>query len=149
MPIFKNILYPVDPRELSATSLSRALEIAQDFGAALHFLYVHTWVPVPYPDEALMLGSPMGEGVPIVGPVLSEFVAELHKIYPKLADYSCFYSVENGILADAVGSYVQEHRIDLVLTEHRHHSGILHWFFRSGDEEILEKVEVPVLVLPA
>lgn len=148
MPAFKTILFPVDHREIEEFSLRRAVEIAEDFGAQLHLLYVHSWLPVPYPDEAMMLGTPMGTGVPVVGPDVVDFVDALRDKYPKLKDKDCFYAVESGILAEVVGRYVVDHSIDLVLTEHRHQAGLLHWFFRSADEEILGVCNVPVLVLP-
>lgn len=148
MPAFKTLLYPVDHRDVDEYSLRRAVEIAEDFGAELHLLYVHSWLPVPYPDEAMMLGTPMGPGVPVVGPDVVEFVEALRSKYPKLRDKNCTYAVENGILAEVVARYVSDHDVDLVLTEHRHQAGILHWFFRSADEEILAVSPVPVLVLP-
>ena len=58
------------------------------------------------------------------------------------------YAVSRGDLGKRTLEYCDEHDIDLIVTLHRHHSRLFYHLLDTRDENILDTVNVPVLVLP-
>jgi nucleotide-binding universal stress UspA family protein len=146
MATYKRILVPVDLHDLESFPLERAVDHAVAFGAELVFAHAHVWTPISYPDDSLALVNPIGEQS-LSMPDEDQFESRLKDVVP-LRGVPYRVVVRTGVLASVVADLVRELNCDLVITAHRHDRGLLHWFVRSGDEDILDCVEVPVLVLP-
>jgi nucleotide-binding universal stress UspA family protein len=151
--MFQRILFPVDISDLKAESLQRACEIAKSFGGKLFFLHVQPYPPIPMQDNgALMSSVTLTEDYLMATsdehPSPQILLDAVFGTYQPIKNFDCEYAIERGELAETVAEYAKAQKIDLVITEHRHVHGIFHWLFRSSDETILGKVDVPVLVLP-
>ncbi len=59
-----------------------------------------------------------------------------------------FVTTRGSNIGALVKEFCEEHQIDMIATGHKHHSRIYESLFDSQDEEIIDTVEVPVLVIP-
>lgn len=131
---FKKVLYPVDLDMANESTLSEALSIAKQFGAEIHFLYINSeqaGYRIPYEHEdQLALG--------------------VKKYAPKdlLEQVKVSYAVSRGDLGGEVKKYVRSHSIDFIITGHHHHSKLYSSLFDTGDVNIIDAVNIPVLVIP-
>ena len=58
------------------------------------------------------------------------------------------FNVAQGDVSSCVKKFCDEHRIDMIATGHKHHARLYGHFFDTGDQEIIDAVEIPVLVIP-
>jgi len=58
------------------------------------------------------------------------------------------FATTKGGLEGRVKAYCNEHKIDMIVTGHKHHSRFYGSIFDTSDEEIIDAVEIPVLVIP-
>lgn len=58
------------------------------------------------------------------------------------------FVIAKGDVSSCVKNVCDEKQIDMIATGHRHHSRLYGHLFDTSDEEIIDAVEVPVLVIP-
>jgi nucleotide-binding universal stress UspA family protein len=131
---FKNILYPINLDSKKIHNIELAIEMSLDNKATLHFLYVNDEAagyrhPTLFEDSgALRIKSDVDPGL--------------------LEKASVVYASAKGELADEVREYCRKNAIDLVITSHKHHGKLYSSLFDTRDENILDSVKIPVLLLP-
>ncbi len=131
---FKNILYPIDLDSKNVSSVVKALEFAQIFKSKIHILYVNDLQagyrhPNDYEDAVALR---VKEVVP----------AQL------LENQKIIYAVSKGALDQEIANYCEKNTIDLIISEHKHRSRLYSMFFDSPDENIIDAINLPVLIIP-
>ena len=127
------ILLPVDLDENGLDALAFAIDFAKQFGSAMHLLFVNT-PQAGYRHPSLSVDD------------LKERVAT-HASAGALDGVSVEYAVSRGDLGNQTHRYCEEHGIDLLITTHARHTRLYFSLLDTRDEEIIEAVDVPVLVL--
>jgi Universal stress protein UspA and related nucleotide-binding proteins len=131
---FKNILYPIDLDTDNISSLMKALEFAKMFKSQIHILYVNDMQagyrhPTDHEDEVALR----------VKEVVPPELLENQKI---------IYAVSKGSLDKEIVKYCGNNNIDLIITGHKHRNKLYSNLFDSPDENIIDAIKLPVLVIP-
>ncbi len=129
-----NILYPLDLDSKDFSNVNTAIEFTKSYNAVLHFLFVN--------DETAGYRHPTDYEDAVALKLKQEVPAEL------LDSVKIIYAVSRGILEDEVKDYCSANSIDLIITSHRQHSRLYTSLFDTPDENILDSVKIPVLILP-
>ena len=131
---FKNILYPIDLDSKNIFSVVEALEIAQIFKSKIHILYVN--------DVQAGYRHPTDHEDAVALRVKEVVPAEL------LENQKIIYSVSKGALDKEIVRYCEKNNIDLIITGHKHRNKLYSLFFDSPDENIIDAINLPVLIIP-
>lgn len=131
---FSNILYPLNLDSKNIDNAATVLEFAQTFKSVVHFLFVN--------DEAAGYRHPADFQDAVALKIKETVPAEL------LVNSKIIYAVSKGDIGDEVKEYSQANAIDLIITSHTHHSSIYSSIFDTPDEDIIDTVNIPVLILP-
>jgi nucleotide-binding universal stress UspA family protein len=134
MITFKNILYPIDLDSKNISSLIKALEFGQKFSAQIHILYIN--------DSQAGYRHPTDHEDAVALKVEEIAPAEL------LERAKITYAVSKGDLASEISKYSKNNNIDLIITGHKHRNKLYCVLFDSPDEDIIEAINIPVLVIP-
>ena len=131
---FKNILYPIDLDSKNVSSVVKALEFAQMLNCPIHILYVNDMQagyrhPTDHEDAVALR----------VKEVVSAELLENKKI---------IYAVSKGALDKEIVKYCARNNIDLIITGHKHRNKLYSLFFDSPDENIIDAINLPVLIIP-
>jgi nucleotide-binding universal stress UspA family protein len=131
---FKNILYPIDLDSKNISSVVKALEFAQMFKSKIHILYVNDMQagyrhPTDHEDEVALR----------VKEVVPPGLLENQKI---------IYAVSKGSLDREIVKYCEKNNIDLIIAGHKHRNKLYSLLFDSPDENIIDAINLPVLVIP-
>ncbi len=131
---FKNILYPIDLDSENISSAVKALEFAEMFKSKIHILYVNDMQagyrhPADHEDEVALR----------VKEVVPPELLENQKI---------IYAVSKGPLDKEIVKYCEKNNIDLIITGHKHRNKLYSNLFDSADENIIDAIKLPVLVIP-
>jgi nucleotide-binding universal stress UspA family protein len=129
----RTILLPVDLDENGLDALPYAVDFAKQFGASLHLLYVNT------PQAGYRHASVLQEDL--------EARIRAHASAASMQDMQVECVVSRGDLGEETRRYCAEHAVDLLITTHERHGRFYSSFLDTRDEEIIESVDVPVLVL--
>jgi nucleotide-binding universal stress UspA family protein len=151
--MFKKILFPVDIQEINPDSIGKVIDIAKSFSAKIIFMHVQPYPTLPMQDDGTMMTSIAVTDEyldAISGADISpdRLVSAIELAFPQVKTCNCEFRMLRGLLAETVAEVTIKDSVELVVTEHRHVHGAYHWLFRSNDENILQRVNVPVLVLP-
>lgn len=129
-----NILYPINLDSKNHTNVITAIEISIKNHAAIHFLYVNE------PAAGYRTPTDFQEAVALK---IKEVVpAELIE----KADIK--YAVSKGDLGDQIREYCKNNPVDLIITSHKQRSRIYTSLLDTPDEDIIDTVNVPILLLP-
>ena len=130
----KNILYPINLDSKNITTVVDALEFANMFGSKLHILYVND------PAAGYLYPADHEDAVSL----------RVQEIAPQnlLESVKIRYAASKGQLAAEVVKYCSENSIDLIIIDHKHRNKMYSMLFDSPDENIIDAIRVPVLVLP-
>ncbi len=131
---FTNILYPINLDSKNQNNLSNALEFAIANKSRIHILYVN--------DEAAGYRHPADHEDAVALKVRQNVSAET------LDRAQVVYAVSKGDLGGKIKDYCKSNAIDLIIVSHRHHGKFYSSFFDTPDENIIDSVNVPVLILP-
>ena len=131
---FKNILYPIDLDSKNVSSVMKALEFAQTFKSPIHILYVN--------DMQAGYRHPTDHEDAVALRVKEIVPAEL------LENQKIIYASSKGALDKEIVKYCEKNNIDLIITGHKHRSKLYSLFFDSPDENIIEAINLPVLIIP-
>ncbi len=134
MMTFKNVLYPIDLNSQNVSSLIKALEFRQIFDAPIHILYIN--------DSQAGYRHPTDHEDAVALRVREIAPAEL------LENAKIVYAVSKGDLASEIAKYSEKNNIDLIITGHKHKNKLYFALFDSSDEDIIETINLPILVIP-
>ncbi|MCA8985625.1 MAG: universal stress protein [Planctomycetaceae bacterium] len=148
MAEIKRILLATDFSECSNHAREFACQIASQFKAELHLLYVIHDMAVEVPDFGMGLAFPgYLENVTGVKRELSmkaheKLEAELSE--PWVEQLQVVHSVRFGIPATKIVEYAQEHEIDLIVIGTHGRVGIPHVLLGSVAERVIKHAPCPV-----
>jgi nucleotide-binding universal stress UspA family protein len=131
---FKNILYPIDLDSKNVSSVVKALEFAQTLKSSIHILYVN--------DMQAGYRHPTDHEDAVALRVKEIVPAEL------LENQKIIYASSKGALDKEIVKYCEENNIDLIITGHKHRNKLYSLFFDSPDENIIDAINLPVLIIP-
>jgi nucleotide-binding universal stress UspA family protein len=131
---FKNILYPIDLDSKNISSVVKALEFAQMLNCPIHILYVN--------DMQAGYRHPTDHEDAVALKVKGVAPAEL------LENQKIIYAVSKGALDKEIVRYCEKNNIDLIITGHKHRNKLYSLFFDSPDENIIDTINLPVLIIP-
>ena len=131
---FKNILYPIDLDSDNVSSLIKALKFAQMFNAQVHILYIN--------DSQAGYRHPTDWEEAVAIKVREIASAEL------LKQAKITYAASKGDLDSEIVKYSRENNIDLIITGHKRRNKLYYALFSSPDENIIDTINLPVLVIP-
>ena len=131
---FKNILYPIDLDSKNVSSVVKALEFAQMLNCPIHILYVN--------DMQAGYRHPTDHEDAVALKVKGVAPAEL------LENQKIIYAVSKGALDKEIVRYCEKNNIDLIITGHKHRNKLYSLFFDSPDENIIDTINLPVLIIP-
>jgi nucleotide-binding universal stress UspA family protein len=131
---FKSILYPIDLDTDNIYSLVKALEFAQMFDSRIHILYVN--------DIQAGYRHPADREDAVALRVKKVVPAEL------LENQKIIYAVSKGSLDKEIVKYCEKNNIDLIIAGHKHRNKLYSLLFDSPDENIIDAVQLPILVIP-
>jgi nucleotide-binding universal stress UspA family protein len=131
---FKNILYPIDLDSKDISSVVKALEFALMLNCPIHILYVNDiqagYRHVTDREDAIAL--------------------RLRKVVPVelLENSKITYAISKGALDKEIVKYCEKNNVDLIITGHKHRNKLYSMFFDSPDENIIDAINLPVLIIP-
>jgi nucleotide-binding universal stress UspA family protein len=65
-----------------------------------------------------------------------------------LENQKIIYAVSKGALDKEIVRYCEKNNIDLIITGHKHRNKLYSLFFDSPDENIIDTINLPVLIIP-
>jgi nucleotide-binding universal stress UspA family protein len=140
--VYQTVLVPTDGSDASAAAVEQAVELADAFGATVHFLYV------------VDVGTEMAASG--VGTVADELTTSLEEMASDALDSAAARAEDAGVPHERVtregfpheviGAYSEEHGIDLVTLGASGRSGIGGRLLGSTTERVVRSVDTSVLV---
>lgn len=131
---YKNILYPINLDSTDHSTVKSAMEIADFFKSKIHFLYIN--------DESAGFRHPTDFKDAVALKILEVAPKEL------IEKLDIVYATSKGNLGREVKKYCGENNIDLIITAHKRHSILYSSVVDTPDENIIDTVDIPVLILP-
>ncbi|MCA9867749.1 MAG: universal stress protein [Anaerolineales bacterium] len=145
----RNILVPLDGSELAERALEPALMLAEAVNSNVYMLRIVSGRE-PMPESM----SPAGEQIEAaLGKADAEERAEaegyLQRVYNAHENQHLFFDVQNtnGDTADAIISYAEQHKIDLIVMSSHGRSGIGRWLHGSVAEKVLRGADCATLIM--
>jgi nucleotide-binding universal stress UspA family protein len=130
----KNILYPINLDSKNVSPVITALEIAKEFKSRLHIFYVN--------DEEAGYRHPTDREDAVALRVEETAPREL------LESSTVVYAASKGKLDEEIKKYCKHNKIDLIITGHKHKNKLYSMLFDTPDENIIDTISLPVLVIP-
>ncbi|WP_101297128.1 universal stress protein [Halegenticoccus soli] len=139
--MYQKILLPTDGSEHTEKALEHALDIAAEYGAELHALYVVNTSALPSPDvdfrdEFVTTGESIGRKA--VDAVASRAEKEGIETVTELAQ---------GAPSKEILEYVRDNDIDLIVMGTHGRAGLRHVLLGSVAERVVRHTEVPVMLV--
>jgi nucleotide-binding universal stress UspA family protein len=128
------ILHPLNLDAKNDTTVVSALEVAKLFGSSIHLLYVN--------DEEAGYRHPIDREDAVALRVKESVPAGL------LDGLDVTYAVSRGKLDREVAAYCKKNGVTMIVVGHRHRTKMYSSLFDSPDENIIDAIRLPVLVIP-
>jgi nucleotide-binding universal stress UspA family protein len=143
--IYKKILVPIDGSGWSEYAIPHAADIARTHKAEVILFHVYHDPAANYVDSIALAGQSSGldQAPHDIEQKLTSLVHEL-----KSEGIDAHASLASGsAVTDIICDFVRQEGIDLVVMTSRGHTGIARALFGSTAREVLERVNVPVILL--
>ena len=131
---FTNILYPLNLDSKNIENVITVLNFAQTYNSTIHFLFVN--------DGDASYRHPADFQDAVALKIMQAVPIEL------LNRSKIIYATSKGDLGVEVKEYCKKNSIDLIITSHKHHNKLYSSLFDTPDENIVDSVNIPVLILP-
>lgn len=133
--MYSKVLFPTDGSVDATEALTHALDLAQQYGATLHTLYVD-----PPDDEPALLDE--------TGEALSgEQIIEDVRTRANEVGLEVVSELRHGDPSTAILEYATEADIDLVVMATRGRTGLDRYILGSVTEDVVRSSDVPVLTV--
>lgn len=138
---YERILVPTDGSENAERVIEEAIDVANQYGASVHGLYVLNTGAIASPDvqfreQYVERGEELG----------AEAVAEVAAAADE-AGVSVTTSVVHGTPDDEILEYAADKDVDLIVVGTHGRSGLRHALLGSVAERVIRQSETPVLVV--
>jgi nucleotide-binding universal stress UspA family protein len=144
--LYKRVLVPLDGSLLAEGAIRHAFAIAESAGAELTLLYVVE----PISDLLTMNGHALYVDEQLEGRTASarEYLDRArHRIAGR--DVKVHVAVESGPPAEKILDHARAESVDLIVMATHGRSGVKRWLLGSVANKVLQRAEVPVLLVPA
>lgn len=131
---FKRVLIPVNLDSENLAHLQKAADLAVESGADIDFFYVND------PMAGYRKPTDREDALSIR---VQEVVDE-----QTLSNVKVTYAVGKGDFPNQVNEYCKANSIDLIIVGHKQKGRFYTYFFDSADQDLLEVISVPVLIIP-
>lgn len=131
---YKNILYPINLDSKTHNTITPAMEFANFFQSKIHFLFIN--------DELAGYRHPSDSNDAVALKILEVVSKDL------IEKSDIVYATSKGDIGLEIKKYCEDNNIDLIITAHKHHSKLYSSLLDTPDENIIDTVSVPVLILP-
>lgn len=139
MAIYDNILVPTDGSEGAEVALDHAVEIAENFGATVHVLYV---IDVRARTTGDMWANMLGEFKQIGEQATESITDELNE-----QDLTSVKQVTEGVPHKEINEYIDRNDVDLVVMGTHGRTGIDRVLVGSTTEKVVRTSETPVMTV--
>lgn len=129
-----DILYPINLDSDNISPVVNAVEIAKKFNSRLHILYVN--------DLEAGYRHPTDREDAVALRVEEVVPPEI------LGSVNIIFAVAKGKLDKEVNKYCKNNNINMIITGHKHKNKLYSMLFDTPDENIIDAINLPVLVLP-
>ncbi|QUO46507.1 MULTISPECIES: universal stress protein [Halorubrum] len=138
--MYSEILVPTDGSPASDAAIEHAIDLADQYGARLHALYVV--------DGAAYSSLEAGAEI-VVEALESEGEEATRRVADAAADagVECVTSVTSGTAYRSIHDYVDEHGIDVVVMGTHGRKGLDRYLLGSVTERVVRTSDVPVLTV--
>ncbi|RLM76068.1 universal stress protein [Halorubrum sp. Atlit-26R] len=138
--MYSEILVPTDGGPASDAAIEHAIDLADQYGARLHALYVV--------DGAAYSSLEAGAEI-VVEALESEGEEATKRVADAAADVGveCVSSVVSGTAYRSIHDYVDEHGIDVVVMGTHGRKGLDRYLLGSVTERVVRTSDVPVLTV--
>ncbi|ELZ35142.1 universal stress protein [Halorubrum sp. E3] len=138
--MYSEILVPTDGGPASDAAIEHAIDLADQYGARLHALYVV--------DGAAYSSLEAGAEI-VVEALESEGEEATGRVADAAADagVECVTSVTSGTAYRSIHDYVDEHGIDVVVMGTHGRKGLDRYLLGSVTERVVRTSDVPVLTV--
>lgn len=143
----KNILFPTDFSKISLSVAQNVVDIAKEYGAKIHVLYVLEKIPPILTIRSIDLTEDA-----ITKSLTEEADKSIQKTKEQLSSFGDVEIVTNcrkGIDYEEIVKYSKENSIDLIVLSTHGRTGLLHTLIGSVAEKVIRYSETPVLVIPS
>lgn len=140
--MYEEIVVPTDGSDPSMAAVDQAVELAEEFDATVHFLYV---VDV----GAEMSASAVGNVADELSATLEEMATDaLDSATTRAEDAGVPYerTILEGFPHEAITAYCADHGIDLVVVGASGRSGVAEHLLGSTTERVARSVDTSVLI---
>lgn len=141
--MYDNILVPTDGSEGAERAVDHAIELATQFGATVHALYIVDTAAFVDLDEAGIESDALSASLADRGQDAVDRIAER----AEEAGVDAESSVQRGRPVGSILDYVGEHDIDVIVMGTRGRSGLDRLLLGSVTEKVVRKSRVPVLTV--
>lgn len=139
--MYDAILVATDGSEHASEAVTHALAVAQRFDATLHALYVIE-TRTAY-DNAIVNPEEVRENLREIG---NDALATIQERADR-EDVTVVTDIQEGVPADRILQYCDEHGIDFIFVGERGHSEFKTVLLGSTTETVLSESEIPVTVV--
>jgi nucleotide-binding universal stress UspA family protein len=144
----KNILLPTDFSSLSLSAASYAVDIAEQYKAKVHLLYVLEKTPPILAIRSLDLSEEK-----IIKSMEEEAKKSLENVtikvkkHAKTEGFVVEQVLRKGLEYEEINKYAEEKKIDLIVIATHGRTGLLHTLLGSVAEKVIRYAKRPVLVI--
>lgn len=140
----KNILLPTDFSKLSLTAASYAVDIAEEYNAKIHLLYVLEKTPPILTIRSLDLSEErIKKEIENDAKVSME---ETLKKIKKPEKTEIITAIKKGLDYEEIIKYSKEAKIDVIVIATHGRTGLIHTLLGSVAEKVIRYSKIPVLV---
>lgn len=140
----KNILLPTDFSKTSLTAAEYAVELADEYKAALHVLNVLEKTPPILAIRSLDLSRE--KIIESIDADAQSHLSESVKKIKKIKDVEIFPVIRKGIDYEEIIKYSKEKKIDIIVIATHGRTGLIHTLLGSVAEKVIRYSKIPVLV---
>lgn len=145
--MFRNILVPTDGSELSASTVTRAIDFAKEAGAKLTFFYAQPDFPTPIYGEGALFDPTTPEQFSRAAAAEAEKILGLAKA---AADAAGVTSIGDTVISEvpfeAIIASAERNRCDLIFMASHGRRGLSGLLLGSETQKVLTHSKIPVLV---
>jgi universal stress protein A len=149
MVTYRNILYCTDFSAYAKEALPFAVDLANKYGASLHF--IHVYQEPEHLAEFEISSNLRMDWIRVAQSLGTEAEKNLNSLCAEVAQEvrSCHHRMLRGKPHSEIVRYAKENNIDLIVLASHGLSGLEHVFFGSTAERVLRESPCPVLVIKA
>ncbi len=140
----KNILLPTDFSKTSLTAAEYAVELADEYKAALHVLNVLEKTPPILAIRSLDLSRE--KIIESIDDDAQSHLSESVKKIKKIRDVEIVSAIRKGIDYEEIIKYSKEKKIDIIVIATHGRTGLIHTLLGSVAEKVIRYSKIPVLV---